>query len=945
MKITSRFLALILAGMLSFGPSLALAQVSVDTTTATPAPAPALPPVDTSTSNTTAPATTPVVQTAAPVVAPSDTTPPVISGVTEASLSQTDATIVWSTNELATSELRYGMTNSYGSNATLGVSTALVHTATLLGLTAGTTYYYCIDATDTSGNTSHSCDHSFSTAAATPAPTTVTTNSTSVGLDTNTPTVSAVTILPITTTTATVTWVTDEVANAEVEYGTTANYGSTSALDSNLALTHSIALSNLSPNTLYHYRVKSSDAIGNLAVTPDNTFTTDALPASGSVTVTVPEPIITTSTTAGNTNTTVSVSGVVLSSIATEAINTSSATITWHTDVPSDSQIEYGDSSLFGSVTTLNSVLTTMHSVTISNLSPNTSYIYRVKSKPLDATVATVSTNHEFSTLSQPVFTSTPANILRVQSSSITTSAATVAWTTDTQTTGQVEYGISSSYGQASATSSTLQTSHSIPLSNLVSGTTYHYRVKSLNAAGDITYSDDQTFTTATLPPVVNSLGISTPAIPVAPSTIATLGVSAHDQSSATLGFSVAAPDRDTTELYDIRYSTQPITNGNFSNATQDQVTPILYGDLQPNGTSRTYLVAGLQSNTTYYFALKSKYEDSDWSAISNIPSVTTTAQSVGQNSSISASTQSGSSATANTSSNSLSGMSSGGGGGGGYATRVESPTIIIASPNDGQIVFDWKNPNEANYVRTVVVRKEGSYPISPTDGQTIYEGRAETFSDANVTNSKTYYYSFYAYDHAKQYSLPVRVSLAPSSGNTQVKLHENPVIVQKTTADHFVNVYAIGKKDIEIEHLQELLAADGNSYPQALITGYFGTLTQAALKKFQAKHGLSQTGITDTATQKELNAASRSEVTLQVPGDLTIFTTDLKYGQSGDAVTALQEFLIKEGSYREAIVSGIFAQYTKNAVMIFQKKYSVRPISGYVGYKTRHVMQTISGL
>jgi hypothetical protein len=51
-------------------------------------------------------------------------------------------------------------------------------------------------------------------------------------------------------------------------------YGSISALDPSLSQNHSVTLSGLSGNTPYHYRVKSKDAAGNLAVSGDHLFTT-----------------------------------------------------------------------------------------------------------------------------------------------------------------------------------------------------------------------------------------------------------------------------------------------------------------------------------------------------------------------------------------------------------------------------------------------------------------------------------------------------------------------------------------------------------------------------------------------------------------------------------------------------------------------------------------------
>ena len=108
--------------------------------------------------------TTTVEETVTP---PADTTAPVISGVAVTSIGIHEVTIVWSTDEAAVSTLEYGTTNAYGQSAALPATALLAHTATLTGLTAGTTYYYCVHATDAAGNKSSSCSHTFTTEAQT----------------------------------------------------------------------------------------------------------------------------------------------------------------------------------------------------------------------------------------------------------------------------------------------------------------------------------------------------------------------------------------------------------------------------------------------------------------------------------------------------------------------------------------------------------------------------------------------------------------------------------------------------------------------------------------------------------------------------------------------------------------------------------------------------------
>ena len=917
-------------------PALAIG-VGVGPTTVTE-PAPVQTQTTATTESTSEPITTSVEQTIVPIVALADTTPPVISGVAEASLGQTNATIIWSTNELATSHFRYGLTSSYGSTVTLGVSAALVHSVTLLDLTPNTIYHYCIDATDLSGNTATSCDHLLSTAVTLPL----------VDADTNPPTVTLITVAPVTTSTAMINWTTSEVADAQVEYGRTAGYGSLSMLDADLALTHRILLTHLESDTQYHFRVRSSDQIGNISYSPDETFTTNAIVTLGEAVLTNPEATSTVTTNIGSGNVSVSVASLVISSIETASLGSTEATITWHTDLLSDSQVEYGENSLFGSVLPVDSALTTNHSMTISGLTPGTNYFFRVKSKSVGAPVAIVSATHELNTLAIPLPTSFPANVSSVQASSLGTTA-TVTWNTDKPATSQVEYGLSTAYGEQTIVGTEFVSTHAVALQHLVSETIYHYRVKSIDTASNITYSDDHTFQSVLLPPVVTSpisSTTSTSSFP-APTAISDLTISAHNETSVTLVWRVASPDADASVEYDVRYSQSPITEFNFFAARQDHTTPIYLVDLQPNETNRTYVVAGLDARTTYYFAIKQKYPHSDWSAVSSSPSIQTVARA-SDPSSAEAGLVEGANDLVTTPDTSDSHYSQGGL----HALNekvytpgmVNAPTFVHAEGDDQQIVLGWKNPHETSFVRTVVVKKDGSAPTSPTDGVVIYEGRSETFTDTSLVNGKTYYYALYSYNGAKQYSNPVHVSLAAVSDKTQVVFDETPFIVESTEVYHFVQTFKKGDQHLEVEHLQQILSADHRLYPERKVTGYFGALTERALKKFQKMHELPQTGVTDAATRKALHTASQTLLNLAIPEHLALFIMDLKLGQEGMEVADLQEFLLRDGVYKGSSITGIFDETTRRAVIAFQKKYHIQPASGLVRYKTRHVMRTIVG-
>ena len=57
-----------------------------------------------------------------------------------------------------------------------------------------------------------------------------------------------------------------------------------------------------------------------------------------------------------------------------------SVTITWTTDQPSTSQVEYGLTQDLGTFTTKDNTMTTNHSVTITGLTPATTYYYKALS-------------------------------------------------------------------------------------------------------------------------------------------------------------------------------------------------------------------------------------------------------------------------------------------------------------------------------------------------------------------------------------------------------------------------------------------------------------------------------------------------------------------------------------------------------------------------------------
>ena len=95
----------------------------------------------------------------------------------------------------------------------------------------------------------------------------------------------------------------------------------------------------------------------------------------------------------------------VISAISSGTPSQTDATITWTTDEISDSQVQYGTTTSYGSTTTLDSNLVTSHSVPLTALTPNTTYHYEVISNDASANNST-SADQTFTTASIPIVSS-----------------------------------------------------------------------------------------------------------------------------------------------------------------------------------------------------------------------------------------------------------------------------------------------------------------------------------------------------------------------------------------------------------------------------------------------------------------------------------------------------------------------------------------------------------
>jgi hypothetical protein len=108
----------------------------------------------------------------------------------------------------------------------------------------------------------------------------------------------------------------------------------------------------------------------------------------------------------------------------------------------------------------------------------------------------------------------------------------------------------------------------------------------------------------------------------VAPDAVSDLTSDEVSYGSLRLNWTATGDDGSTgtAYVYDMRYSTSLITEGNFYRALLAPSEPVP----QPVGGRETMTIRGLTGDTKYYFALRVADEVYNWSPISNVDSIRT---------------------------------------------------------------------------------------------------------------------------------------------------------------------------------------------------------------------------------------------------------------------------------------------------------------------------------
>ena len=179
---------------------------------------------------------------------PDTTSPAIIKGPFVSIVLHDQAVVEWQTDESSDSSVEYGLTTGAGESVA-GADVVQEHMIRLTGLQPGSIYHYRVLSRDTNGNEpTVSAIHTFETLAAP---------------DTEAPEITATAVVvERSDQSASIGWSTNELATGFVEYGVGPEFGSV-AVSEDLVDEHLLRLTHLEPATQYHFRVGSTDLVGN----------------------------------------------------------------------------------------------------------------------------------------------------------------------------------------------------------------------------------------------------------------------------------------------------------------------------------------------------------------------------------------------------------------------------------------------------------------------------------------------------------------------------------------------------------------------------------------------------------------------------------------------------------------------------------------------------------
>lgn len=375
-----------------------------------------------------------------------DTTSPEISSVSISQITGERAIIEWKTNEKANSIVVYSLDGSdfskiAGNSDILTSITnySTAHTVTISDLIPASKYNFSVVSSDGSGNISQSPQTTFTTKEPS--------------------SLSSVKVTSKALNQATISWITGENTTSIVEYGLTTLYGETKKSNAKTK-EHEITIPDLQSGKTYHFRVKGEDGNGNLFASNDNTFEPKSPPK--------------------------------ISDFKIDQITEHEARVTFITNVPTDTLVEYIDSEKTeNSGVQGKADFSTKHELILKNLASGREFGVKLKVRDEEG--------NETEEIFQKFETSEDKNAPKIEQvrtdSALTQSEkvqSIISWKTDENADTRLIYKEGKSGKETEIKVSEVSTtSHIAVITTFKPGTVYYFNAISVDDAGNEARSGD----------------------------------------------------------------------------------------------------------------------------------------------------------------------------------------------------------------------------------------------------------------------------------------------------------------------------------------------------------------------------------------------------------------------------------------------------------------------
>ncbi len=358
--------------------------------------------------------------------------------------------------------------------------------------------------------------------------------------------------------------------------------------------------------------------------------------------------------------------------------------------------------------------------------------------------------------------------ISNIRTANLSETEIDVLWDTDVSSSSTVNYGLTTAYG-SSASPSGNTFNHSVHLSGLAPGTTYHYQVRSTGLGTPEAISGDHTFTTPdSTPPTISNVAATL----IAGTSVRIVwdtnedansrvdyGTTVSYGSNSTSGTMVNTHAIDLSGLspnttYHYRVTSADASNNtasssDFTFTTADTTPPTISNivvDAITETSARANWATDELADSTVRFGLTNAYGSSvtSGSMVAN-HQLTLNGLAAGTlyHFSVSSTDAAGNGATSTD--QTFTTLSDN--------TPPANVSNLVVTAGDTQNVLSWTNPADIDFAGVRIQRSTAAHPATPSSGTNVYNGPGTTITDTGLVNGTRYYYTAFAYDNSGNFA------------------------------------------------------------------------------------------------------------------------------------------------------------------------------------------------